>query len=240
MTLHGLEPVASLSDFLALARGQRAFLFLTEEGCRHCLAAEPELADGTFADGYADAVLRRLRIDDDPAAVAELGLVGVPAFLVLDGRGGKRLKTGFSGREDLRGFVESVWGAPTSAPARIANPYLRTAVFSVGCVSLALGILGAFLPLLPTTPFVLLSAACFVRSSEKAHAWIRRQPLLGKALADWERNRAISPRTKIVAVALIAVSLVGIWARVDRLELKLAVSSLLVGVSAFIATRKSS
>lgn len=111
-------------------------------------------------------------------------------------------------------------------------------LFAAGAVSLAVGVIGIFLPLLPTTPFLLLAAWCFVRSSPRAHAWLYRQKVIGPALRDWEERKAISRRAKTQAVSLIVLSAALIWWRVKVLPVKIGVTVLLVAVSAFILTRK--
>jgi len=87
------------------------------------------------------------------------------------------------------------------------------------------------------TPFVLLAAWCFLKSSEKAHAWLYRQPLFGKALQDWERNRSIPRSTKVIAITMIALSIVFIWVKVDGPQIRYSVTLLLLLVSAFILMR---
>lgn len=113
----------------------------------------------------------------------------------------------------------------------------KAILFTIGIISLALGIIGIFLPVLPTTPFVILAAWCFLRSSPQAHQWLYRQPVIGDVLRNWEDSRSISRKTKITAIAMIALSLVVIWLRVEVLGVQIAVTALLIGVSAFICTR---
>lgn len=120
----------------------------------------------------------------------------------------------------------------------IKNPVLRHLVFVLGCLVTGLGVLGLFLPLLPTTPFVLLAAWCFFKTSPKTHAWLCRQPGLGPALLDWQQKKAISLRTKIVANIMILFSLMMIWLKVSSLPIEIGVSVLLVTVSIFIIRAK--
>lgn len=75
----------------------------------------------------------------------------------------------------------------------------RLALVVAGWLSLALGIIGLFLPLLPTTPFLLLSAACFSRGSERCERWLLNHPQLGPAIHNWRAYRALSIRAKQMA-----------------------------------------
>lgn len=75
-----------------------------------------------------------------------------------------------------------------------------------GTLSLALGIVGAFLPLLPTTPFLLLAAFCLSRSSPAFHRWLVNHRTLGPPIRDWEENRAISRKGKIAATVAIGLT----------------------------------
>lgn len=121
--------------------------------------------------------------------------------------------------------------------AVVRNRFIRLCIFIIGILSIVLGAIGAFTPVLPTTPFILLAAWCFLKSSEKAHAWLYRQPLFGKALQDWEKNRSIPRPTKAVAITMIALSIVFIWVKVDGSQIRYSVTLLLLLVSAFILTR---
>lgn len=121
--------------------------------------------------------------------------------------------------------------------AVVKNRIVRICLFSLGILSVGLGTLGVFLPLLPTTPFLLLAAWCFLKSSERAHGWIYRQPLFGKALRDWEKKRSIARPTKVIAISMIILSVMLIWAKVNNLWIRYLVTSLLLFVSIFIFTR---
>ena len=87
----------------------------------------------------------------------------------------------------------------------------RIAYLGVGVISLAVGGLGIVVPLLPTTPFVLVAAFAFARSSERLHQWLLAHRVFGPLIANWRRYGAIGSKAKIASVvsilAVIAISL---------------------------------
>jgi uncharacterized membrane protein YbaN (DUF454 family) len=96
---------------------------------------------------------------------------------------------------------------PPTRPRRHHRREVRLLFLACGFAAVGLGIAGIFLPLLPTTPFMLLAAACFARSSERFHAWLLAHPLLGATVREWEEHRSIRRRTKWVAILTMAVTL---------------------------------
>lgn len=76
----------------------------------------------------------------------------------------------------------------------------------LGFLFLGLAMLGIVLPILPGTPFLLLSAWFFARSSEKWHQWLLASELFGPLIINWEQHRCISRRTKAVAIVSMAVA----------------------------------
>lgn len=77
----------------------------------------------------------------------------------------------------------------------------------LGYIALGLGFIGAFLPLLPTTPFLILAAALFFRGSPKTYRWLLSQKKLGTYIRNFRENRAIPLHAKIVSVTLVWVSI---------------------------------
>lgn len=86
-----------------------------------------------------------------------------------------------------------------------ALPHLRRAVWlGIGFVALGLGILGVALPVLPTTPFVILAAFAFGKGSPRLRQWLVDHHIFGELILDWERYGAISRRAKIIACTMMA------------------------------------
>lgn len=76
----------------------------------------------------------------------------------------------------------------------------------LGAVFLLIGIIGIVLPVLPTTPFLLLTAACWARSSTRFHAWLLNHRWFGKPIRNWEENRVIPKKAKFLAWTMMAIS----------------------------------
>ena len=80
---------------------------------------------------------------------------------------------------------------------------MRIFLIIVGSVSLVLGILGTFLPMLPTTPFLLLSAAAWVKASPSLYEWLINHRVFGEYIRNFREYRAIPLRVKIISVSLV-------------------------------------
>ncbi|MGD8639438.1 MAG: YbaN family protein [Gammaproteobacteria bacterium] len=76
----------------------------------------------------------------------------------------------------------------------------------LGLLSLILGIIGIALPLLPTTPFILLSAFCFSRSSDRLYNWLTTNETFGPVVLQWQQHRVLSTKVKKRAIAMIVVT----------------------------------
>lgn len=93
----------------------------------------------------------------------------------------------------------------------------------LGFVFLALAVVGVFLPLLPTTPLVIVAAACFARSSEKWHRWILQNPTFGPLIRTWEERRCVSVRVKVIAItSMLTVGGYSVWFALESTGLRVA------------------
>lgn len=77
--------------------------------------------------------------------------------------------------------------------------------FILGVMSLILGFIGAFLPLLPTTVFIIFAAFCFGKSSPKMQTWLENTKIFGPMILDWRKNGAIAVQYKIIATTMMVV-----------------------------------
>jgi uncharacterized membrane protein YbaN (DUF454 family) len=83
---------------------------------------------------------------------------------------------------------------------------IRLSLLAAGCASVLLAVLGVILPLLPTTPFLILAAACFSRSSAHFHQWLLANRWFGPTIQQWQDSRTMSRRSKRQAMLLIVFS----------------------------------
>jgi len=120
-------------------------------------------------------------------------------------------------------------------PVRRNLFYLLLAYLCTG-----LGVLGAFLPVLPTTPFLLLAAWSAARGSPALHRWLYAHPRFGAPLIAWERNRAVPVSAKILSTVFMTISwLIMLW-RTDTLLVPVVTGVLFLAVAAYLLTRPSS
>lgn len=89
--------------------------------------------------------------------------------------------------------------------------WLRWLWLACGALSLATGVVGIVLPLLPTTPFVLLAAFCFSRGSKKYERWLLMHHHFGPVVREWRAHRAVPLRAKQIAIVMMTVSSVIAW-----------------------------
>lgn len=117
---------------------------------------------------------------------------------------------------------------------------LRYLFWTIATLCLLLGVIGAFLPVLPTTPFVLLAAVFYARSSSNFYNWLMNHRWFGTALRDWIENRSIKTKSKVIAISLISCTLFpSIYLFVPIMAIKIGLGIFGFLLMLFIATRPS-
>jgi len=113
--------------------------------------------------------------------------------------------------------------------------HVRWLFLALGLLFVGVGVLGIFLPVLPTTPFMLLAAACFARSSERFYQWLLDHPLFGRTVREWQEHRRIPRRTKWVAILTMAATLgISIVFFIPRGPVQWALVLLGIGLAIFL------
>lgn len=122
-------------------------------------------------------------------------------------------------------------------PETRRNLLLRYALTGLGGLAVALALLGVFLPVLPTTPFLLVAAWAFAKSSPRMQAWLHNHPRFGRFLQDWETDGAIPLRGKIAATAGMLLAWHIVFFTVDQPWVWAAVGVCLAAVATYVVTR---
>ena len=105
----------------------------------------------------------------------------------------------------------------------------------LGFLSLAIGIFGIVIPLLPTTPFLLLSAACFLKGSDRMFRWLMNHKLFGEFIRNFREKKAIPLRTKILAVSLLWITILfSIFFMVESIYLRIMLAAIAIAVTVHI------
>jgi len=118
-------------------------------------------------------------------------------------------------------------------PATI-SPVVRAVLLVVGTAALVVGIAGIFLPILPTTPFLLVTAACYARASTRLYEWLVGQPSLGPIVVEWRRSRSLPPGVKTRALMVVAITFAVSIVLVDALLLRVGLVVTGVILSTFL------
>ncbi|WP_449253643.1 YbaN family protein [Brevundimonas naejangsanensis] len=117
---------------------------------------------------------------------------------------------------------------------------MRAGWLALGLMFVGLGFIGAFVPLMPTTIFLILAAACFTRSSPRLEAWLLNHPRFGPTLRAWRAEGAVPRRAKIAACLGMAVGFGLFWLVVrPGLWLGLTVAVAMTVCAVFVASRPS-
>lgn len=111
---------------------------------------------------------------------------------------------------------------------------IKPLLLAIGCVSVALGVAGVVLPLVPTTPFLLLAGVCFAKSSDRFHTWLMEHRILGPYIHNWH-NRQMTYKDKVRTVAAIWVSMLS-SATITYITLETIIPAIVLPLMACVAT----
>lgn len=112
----------------------------------------------------------------------------------------------------------------------------RMVFISVGSICVGLGLIGIFLPILPTTPFLLVASACYLRASEKCHRWLLHNKFFGNYIRNYIEGKGIPLKTKVLTISIlwlsiqlsISFSVSGMWGKISLLTIAVAVTAHLI------------
>ncbi len=133
----------------------------------------------------------------------------------------------------MKGYSEKKGNAPLNQ-----NPHhrwVRGALFIAGTICVGLGILGIFLPVLPTTPFLLLAAACYARSSERFYHKLLNHRWLGSSLRPYRDGRGVPLKAKILSISFIWLTIgFSVFFIIHPLAVKITLILIALGVTVYL------
>lgn len=122
----------------------------------------------------------------------------------------------------------------------IKSKFLRVILLIFGSIFLALALIGIFLPLIPTTPFLLLTAACYARGSNRFYQWLMNNRLFGEYIKNYRENKTIPLRVKITALSMLWITILAtaiFW--IPIIAVKFILIGIAVGVTIHILRIKT-
>jgi uncharacterized membrane protein YbaN (DUF454 family) len=126
-------------------------------------------------------------------------------------------------------------GIDVNSNGVIKNPVLRYLLLIAGFMFIFLALIGILLPLLPTTPFLLVAAACFYKSSNRFYTWLMTNKFFGKYIRDYKDKKGVPLRVKLGTLLLLWASLIlSAFVFVDILWVKILLMGIGAGVTIHI------
>lgn len=113
---------------------------------------------------------------------------------------------------------------PPSPNAASRSRVIRAACAVIGTVALGIGVVGIVVPVLPTTPFLLLAAACYARASERMYTWLIGQRALGPIVTEWRATRSLPPGVKARALVVVLITFTVSIVLVEELLIRAALA----------------
>lgn len=124
---------------------------------------------------------------------------------------------------------------PRRTHTHVKSPLVRMMLIVCGWLAIVAGVIGIFLPLMPTVPFLLLAVACFARSSERFHTWLVEHNHLGPLIRDYLSGSGIPLKAKILAVGMVWISFpASTFLFVEALWLKLLLMATAIGITLYL------
>jgi len=121
----------------------------------------------------------------------------------------------------------------------ITNSVKKYALIFTGSTSLALGVFGLFVPILPTTPFLLLTSFCYLRSSKRLYNWIINHRLFGSFIDNYMNHRAVNTKTKVISLVFLWITLSISIFILTSLHLRILIFLIGIGVSIHLLILKN-
>jgi hypothetical protein len=120
------------------------------------------------------------------------------------------------------------------------NQLLRVILITLGTIFLGLGLIGIFIPILPTTPFLLLAAACYARSSQRFYNWLMNNRWFGSYIKNYRDGRGIPLKFKILTITLLWLTiLTSIYFVINNFLIEIILIIIAIGVTIHILTIKT-
>jgi len=122
----------------------------------------------------------------------------------------------------------------------ISNKFFRYLLIIAGTIFLGFGIIGIFLPILPTTPFLLLAAACYARSSKRFYNWLMNNKWFGTYIKNYREGRGVPLKFKVFTISLLWVTILfSVFFVINNYWVKIILIFIAIGVTIHILTIKS-
>jgi len=122
----------------------------------------------------------------------------------------------------------------------ISNKFFRYLLIIAGTIFLGLGIIGIFLPILPTTPFLLLAAACYARSSKRFYDWLMNNKWFGTYIKNYREGRGVPLKFKVFTISLLWITiLISVFFVINNFWIKIILIIIAIGVTIHILTIKT-
>lgn len=119
------------------------------------------------------------------------------------------------------------------------NSLIKIALNLIGTISVVLAIAGIFLPLLPTTPFLLLASACYLKGSKRLHTWLMNNRFLGKYLEGIQQRKGIPMKAKVLTIAILWASILFSVYTIENILVKFILIVITAGWSVLILRMKT-